>query len=300
MKMKRQSWLILLPFLFLFINGNAQPGAKKTTAKPAGQQPGKNDIEQKKLFDAFFLLSDGDTTTLRKKSAMLAPIRKLNPSSQFNWYCVSWAVIMLHRFEPVDSFNAVGADIDELIEKAPGFAEAYYLKGQYLFYSRQDGYVEQMQKCIELGPKLSMPYYFLASDYNDAKNYKLALTYYNLLEKADPTFRSLYYNRANIKSQLEDYEGAVADFSKALVQRPDDYRIFYNRGSIYLQLENYIAGEKDMTAFLKVMPGYASAWYNRALSRYYQKHYTEACEDFKQAAGLGNEAAIDYVSKNCK
>jgi len=300
MIMKRQNWLLLLPLLILFVTGNAQPKTTGTKTKPAGQPTVKNGVEQKKLFDAFFLLSDGDTATLRKKSGLLAPIRKLDPSSQYTRYCGCWAIIMLHRFEPLDSFTAVAADIDELIEKAPSFAEAYYLKGQCLFYSGQAGYVEQMQKCIELGPKLSTPYYFLASDYFDAKNYKLALTYYNLLEKADPKFRSLYYNRANIKSELEDYEGAVADFTVALAQRPDDYRIFYNRGTIYLQLENYSAGEKDMTAFLKVMPGYASAWYNRALSRYYQTRYTEACEDFKQAAKLGNEAAIDYVSKNCK
>ncbi|MEO6611247.1 MAG: tetratricopeptide repeat protein [Chitinophagaceae bacterium] len=296
MKMKRRSCL-LLSLLFLFVTGNAQP---KTNGTKTTQAPTKNDIEQKKLFDTFFLLSEGDTVTLKKKSAMLAPIRKLNPSSQYSWYCGSWAIIMLNRFEPVDSFTAVAADIEEMIEKAPTFAEIYYLKGQYLFYSGQTGYIEQMQKCIELNPKLSMPYYFLATDYNDSKNYKLSLAYYNLLEKADPAFRSLYYNRGNIKSQLEDYEGAVADFTKALAIRPDDYRILYNRGTNYLQLENYIAGEKDLTAFLKVMPGYAVGWYNRALSRYYQKRYTEACEDFKKAAKLGDEASIDYVSKNCK
>jgi tetratricopeptide (TPR) repeat protein len=40
----------------------------------------------------------------------------------------------------------------------------------------------------------------------------------------------VYYNRGNSKHQLEDYSGAIADYSKAIEIKPDFADAYCNRG----------------------------------------------------------------------
>lgn len=272
------------------INAQKQPTPPRSKTSTGS----KSAESQKALFDKFFSLSEGDTAEFAQKTNLATAIFKGDSTSRYFFYVVTWASIVRKKFTNIEPYLAM------LIEKNPDFAEAYYLKGQYLFYSKQPGYVEEIQKCIELNPKLSTPYYFLACDYYDLKNYKLSLTYYNLLEKADPQHSSLYYNRANTKAKLKDPIGAIEDFSQALKQKPGDYRILYNRADAYLELKSYVAAEKDLSDFIKLMPTYATAWYNRGLAKFHQTRPIEACDDFKVAVQLGYTVAADYVSKNCK
>jgi tetratricopeptide (TPR) repeat protein len=46
-------------------------------------------------------------------------------------------------------------------------------------------------------------------------------------------FSKAYYNRGLARGQMQDYKGAVADFTKAIIYDPTYAEAYYNRGLAY-------------------------------------------------------------------
>ena len=77
----------------------------------------------------------------------------------------------------------------------------------------------------------------------------------------------LYNNRGVSKFKLEDYEGAIADYYKAL----------------------------------EINPNFADAYYNRGVSKLKLKNQKEsACLDLNKATELGSKDAKEKIETNCK
>ena len=55
-----------------------------------------------------------------------------------------------------------------------------------------------------------------------------------------------YFNRGFDKSNLEDYRGAIDDFSKAIELNPNDGGAYYNRGLAKEALEDYRGAIHDI------------------------------------------------------
>ena len=96
------------------------------------------------------------------------------------------------------------------------------------------------------------------------KNLLLILTFVSSLsfgQKPDE-----YFNRANDKAKLQDYRGAIADYSKAIELNPDFSEAYYNRGTCKIIL-------KDKEG---------------------------ACLDWSKAGELGEGDAYDLIKEHCK
>jgi tetratricopeptide (TPR) repeat protein len=74
-----------------------------------------------------------------------------------------------------------------------------------------------------------------------------------------------YIDKGNSKANLQDYRGAIEDYSKAIQLNPNDSMPYYNRGLSKLELN--------------------------------QKN--SACLDWSKAGELGNGNAYDLIKKNC-
>lgn len=264
-------------------------------------QPTNTDRDKllKSKFDLFFSLNEGDTleaaVKIKTGLEMINICKDNSYTSKYCTYASLWAAMASS-----DDMDHVEKSLEELESKNAGWAELHFLKAQYLSKKKEAGYIEEAQKCIELNPALIQPYYFLATEYYELKNYRLSLRYYDLLEKVGPNHRSLYYNRANVKTELKDLEGAIADYTKAIQREPRDFKSWFNRGRIYLQAKEYAKAEKDFDAFIKLYPSYSSGYYYRGAAKYYQGNQAGACEDMKTAAQMGNEEAKNYVTNSCK
>lgn len=274
------------------------PKTKPTTTNNGGKK-GATDGKSAKadlpaMFNKFFELSDGDTADVRIKSKIALDICNADNTSKYCTYVAGWANIFDKKYDAALKL------IDQLKKEHPDWAEVYFLHAQYLNYKEEDGAVEQAQKAIEMNPKLIYPVFFLASHFESEENYKLALKYYNLLEKVAPNHRSLNYNRAIVKNVLGDVEGALEDYAKVLQKNPKHFRALFNRSDIYLRQEKWEKAEADLNAFIQLVPDYADAYYYRGYARYKLKKADECCADMKKAAQLGNKSASDYATANCQ
>ena len=74
-----------------------------------------------------------------------------------------------------------------------------------------------------------------------------------------------YSNRGLSKANLQDYQGAIEDYTKAIELNPNYSKAYNNRGNSKLKLN--------------------------------QKN--SACSDFNKAKELGDEEAIEMINENC-
>jgi lipoprotein NlpI len=81
----------------------------------------------------------------------------------------------------------------------------------------------------------------------------------------DPTNTKAYINRGVSKHKLNDYQGAIADFSKVIELDPTNTKAYINRG-----VSKYKLGDKY-----------------------------GACLDFSKSGELGNGGAYDIIKKFC-
>ena len=99
-----------------------------------------------------------------------------------------------------------------------GLAEAYTLKLK--------AFIDDMNKVIELNPKSAQAYGSLAITYDRFGNTEKAIEYYdNAIKNDDTSFDLLYVSRAELKVRLKDYDGAIADYNKAIeiTKQRNDY-----------------------------------------------------------------------------
>ena len=59
-----------------------------------------------------------------------------------------------------------------------------------------------------------------------------------------------YFDRGYAKTELEDYEGAIDDYTKAIEIDPNYYNAYIRRGTLKWQLGDYTGAEEDFTVFI--------------------------------------------------
>ena len=96
-------------------------------------------------------------------------------------------------------------------------------------------------------------------------NHRASLKDYTRVIALYPGLPFTYYNRANLKILIKDYQGAINDYSKAI------------------QLE----------------PAMAEAYFNRALTLLYLSEDKLACKDLSKSGELGLKESYNIIKRYC-
>ena len=132
------------------------------------------------------------------------------------------------------------------------------------------------------------------------QDYKGAITDYTQVLKIDPKLESAYVNRGREKYQLQDDRGAIADFTKAIEINKDNPETYIRRGSAKYALKDYKGAIIDYTKAIEIDPNYALAFNNRGLAKIALGLKNGGCLDLSQAGELGFENAYDNIKKLCQ
>lgn len=106
--------------------------------------------------------------------------------------------------------------------------------------------------------------------------------------------------RATMKNVLSDYQGALADYTKAIELKPDHARAYYNRGGTKADLKDYQGALADYLKAIELKPDYRGEYYKNRGSAYLglgQK--SKAMADYMRATELGSCVSQELLDR-CK
>ena len=140
-----------------------------------------------------------------------------------------------------------------------------------------------------------------AQDKCEVANYEEAILDYNKALELSPTEICLVYSmRGNAKRNLGYFDGAISDQNKALDFDPLYADGYFNRGSAKYKMGDFVGAIEDYTQVIKINPADSDAFFNRANIKKEIGDMRGACEDWKKGAELGDEDAVKLVQEHCE
>jgi tetratricopeptide (TPR) repeat protein len=98
---------------------------------------------------------------------------------------------------------------------------------------------------------------------------------------------------------MQDYNGALADFDKAVLLNAKDVYAFNNRGCVKNKLHDYQGAIYDFDSAIKMDPNYGYAYFNRGVAKENLRDVTGACKDWNEAIQNGVTAAKQFIDAEC-
>lgn len=101
-----------------------------------------------------------------------------------------------------------------------------------------------------------------------------------------------FYSKGNCKRLLNNYKGAIADFTMAIKYNPGFAEAYFKRANTKLILNDSNGAQKDYDKAIELKPYFAEALINRGITRMKDGHDSGAKKDFFKAGKLGNMNAF--------
>ena len=140
-----------------------------------------------------------------------------------------------------------------------------------------------------------------AQDKLELADYEEAILDYNKALELSPTEICLVYSmRGNAKRNLGDLDGAISDQNKALDFDPLYADGYFNRGIAKFKKKDFDGAIEDYSQVLKINPKDSDAFFNRANVKKEMKDMKGACEDWRKAADLGDDDATKFLREHCE
>jgi len=95
-----------------------------------------------------------------------------------------------------------------------------------------------------------------------SRSYSDPITFYNSSISQNPDNALMYTNRGAIKVNMGDLQGAINDFTKAIVLSPEDAVAYNNRGVAYSSIGHLERAIKDYDKAIELNPNYAGVYNN--------------------------------------
>jgi len=105
-----------------------------------------------------------------------------------------------------------------------------------------------------------------------------------------------YHNRGDSKHNLEDYYGAIADYTKSIELKPDA-SAYNNRGNSKINLKDYYGAIADYTKAIEINPNFIWAIRARATTKANLGDKNGACDDWNKGALLFDSYCMERAIK---
>lgn len=161
-------------------------------------------------------------------------------------------------------------------------------------------YLELVPFCqeISLNDKNIDAYQKRAKMYLHMENYELAIADYSKIIDLQPANADAYMVRGNVYNDLNLYDLALSDYNKAIHIDPSKKGLYYARGMLYSRLQEFDLSIADFTKAIELNLNWA--YYQRAILYENKKQYDLAIKDYNAVKDISEYIAFDYYSHRGK
>jgi tetratricopeptide (TPR) repeat protein len=136
------------------------------------------------------------------------------------------------------------------------------------------------------------------------KNYQAAIEQFSFAIELDKKMTDAYIYRAIAKDALDDFIGAISDFTIARNLDSNDVFVYVERAKTFMNMKEYEAAEQDFLKVTQLSPNSRDAeeaWENLAQIKYKQKTYRTAANYFTRILRFRpSDAEVFYSRGECK
>lgn len=215
---------------------------------------------------------------------------------QFRWQTKRVSVLYAEGYDSYqnnDQSEAM-AIMNEVIGLNPNFEEAYLMNG-YIALKSHD-YLQAIQnydKVIQINPKNECGYVQKGySIMQSSKDYKKVIQLCDKVIDFSPKYTYAYFLRGTARIDVEDYDGAIKDFTVSINEKQNLNGAYQNRASCYVMKGEYQNAISDCNKAYANEPS-ESVLILRGQAKLY-------LEVFNFTNGVGIEYLLSYRNKNLK
>ena len=106
--------------------------------------------------------------------------------------------------------------------------------------------------------------------------------------------QKFYIDRGKRKQKINDYQGSIDDFTKAIELNPEDGDGYYFRGYSKFKIEDYQGSIIDFTKAIELNPEDGDAYYYRGSSKGNLEDYQGSIDDFTKAININPKDSYAY------
>ncbi|HSP88003.1 MAG TPA: tetratricopeptide repeat protein [Ignavibacteriaceae bacterium] len=96
-----------------------------------------------------------------------------------------------------------------------------------------------------------------------------------------------FYSKGNCKKLLNNYKGAIADFTMAIKYNPNFAEAYFKRANTKLILNDSKGAQNDFDKAIELKPYFAEALLNRGITKLNNGNFEDSKKDFLKAGKLG-------------
>ncbi len=150
---------------------------------------------------------------------------------------------------------------------------------------------------VEKSPGKARPFGTRGDYYMDLQQYDKALQDYSKAIENNPEYEIALHNRGGVYGKLGNNELALADYSRAIEIKPDYVIALYNRGNTYGKLLQWNEAIADYTKAIALNPKFEQAYYARSLAYTKIGAFDQAIEDCTTAIELKSNNSAAYFNR---
>ena len=142
-------------------------------------------------------------------------------------------------------------------------------------------------------------HYYIAGCYEELEKFQLAVSHLDtalFYQNSDSDLEEYYLHRGYSRSQLQNYEGAIADFSKALTYNDTNYFVLTNRSSCYRYLNELDKATEDIMLIVKNDSLNFKAYHELAIIEAIKEHHEKSIFFDKKVIALDSSYHEAYLN----
>lgn len=271
-------------------------GAEKDLKTSLASNP--NDFESLKVMGMMFFNTEKykDCKVYFDSAASIAVADKID-DAEFQYYRAKLMFIGKDYKKALDVLaNAV--------EIKPKYIDAIVLKGDVRFAQKDYNYaIKELNEAIGLMKSDALDYNAYktrAKAKFEVEDYKGAVTDWSVYLDGVPGEEDALISRAAARINSNDNTNAIVDLDEAIKKNPKNPVSYNYRGMAKAGNKQLVEGLKDIDYSIKLKFDYAAAYVNRAAIKFASKDKRGACEDLNKADTLGDKMAYKLIDQYCK
>jgi tetratricopeptide (TPR) repeat protein len=119
----------------------------------------------------------------------------------------------------------------------------------------------------------------------ERKDYQGAIADYSRAISLDPNYANAYYSRGLAKRLMGDSDSAIEDYKQALKINPDDADTYNSLGNVLIG-NNSSEALEYLNRAIQIEPNNANAYANRGMARFNLQDYEGAIADYDRSIAL--------------